>query len=296
MADIINIAAKKVAEGLIFGEGIRWTGSCIVLSDMAGRRVVKVDPASGQLETLYTCEGDNRPNGLVVLEDGSLFILSMMDRKILKLSRGEVSIHADLSSLATGYLGDVVMDCRGNLYVDDTGARVFHGEAPAPIGRVILVRPNGHISILLENLGFPNGITIAPDGKTLYLVESFLGAVHAYDIAEDGGLSGRRLHAKAEGKFFDGMVGDDEGGVWPCVVSGSEILRFDAAGHVTHRIFTPGVSPVTCTVGGANGKTMFIAGYAEIGDKSIFEEIAAGRLQTSIWEAEVPFSSRNARP
>ncbi|MGH8598860.1 MAG: SMP-30/gluconolactonase/LRE family protein, partial [Gammaproteobacteria bacterium] len=58
-----EIIARKVAGGLLFGEGIRWTGSAIVLSDMLGRRVVQVDPGSGTVTTLV--EVENQPNGLI---------------------------------------------------------------------------------------------------------------------------------------------------------------------------------------------------------------------------------------
>lgn len=299
MGEIVKISAEKVAEGLIFGEGIRWTGSHVVLSDMAGQRVVKVDPSSGKVETIYAFEGDNRPNGLVCLDDGSLLIMSMFDSKILKYKDGAVSEYADLSSVTTGYLGDVVMDTKGNLYVDDVGIRPFHGETLAPTGRVILVKSNGEISILLENLNFPNGISITPDGKTLYLVETFVGdhgELYAYDIEDDGTLSSRRFHAKVEGHKLDGMGIDDEGGAWLCVLTGSQIPRFDTSGKLTHEISMPGMNPVACTIGGEDGKTMFITGIDDIGDKNIMDEIKYKRAKTSIWKAKVPFTNAKGRP
>ncbi|MFH0730052.1 MAG: SMP-30/gluconolactonase/LRE family protein [Pseudomonadota bacterium] len=294
MGEIEKISAEKVAEGLIFGEGIRWTGSEVVLSDMAGQRVVKVYPSNGKVETLYVLEGDNCPNGLVCLDDGSLLIMCMFDRKIIKFKEGVVSEYADLSKVTTGYLGDVVMDAQGNLYVDDVGIRPFHGEALAPIGRVILVKTNGEISVVLENLDFPNGITISPDGKTLYLVESF--ELHAYDIEKDCSLSGGRFHSKVEGHKLDGMGIDDESGVWLNVTTGNQIVRFDKSGVMTHEISLPGIAPIACTIGGEDGKTMFITGFDEIGDKNIFDEIKYKRLKTSIWKAKVPFTNAKGRP
>ena len=65
-----EIIARKVASGLLFGEGIRWTGRAIVLSDMLGKRVVQVDPLAGTVTTLVEIE--NQPNGLIVRADGSL--------------------------------------------------------------------------------------------------------------------------------------------------------------------------------------------------------------------------------
>ena len=294
MANYIEITAEKITDGLIFGEGIRWNGSEIVLSDMIGKRVVKIDPSSGGIETVL--EVENQPNGLVCLEDGSLLILSMFDNKVLKLKDGDVSVYADLSHVATGYMGDAVMDTQGNLYVDDVGSRVFHGEPPGPNGRVILVRPNGEISVVLENLAFPNGITISPDGKKFYLNESFKGSVFVYDIEADGGLSGRRL--LAELGPVDGMAIDDEGGIWPCLVSGNDIVRLDVDGNVTHKITIPGMNPVSNIIGGPDGKTMYITVKDETKEgEEPFEKIVKGLTKTSIWKASVPFAKiGNARP
>jgi sugar lactone lactonase YvrE len=134
MAEVITIFAEKIATGLIFGEGIRWTGSDVVLSDMAGRRVVKLDSGSGDIEKLYAFEGDNRPNGLVCPDDGSILILSMIDRKILRFKDGEVSVYADLSKVATGYLGDVVMDFRGTSMLTMWAPECCIGSSRRPSG------------------------------------------------------------------------------------------------------------------------------------------------------------------
>ncbi|MBW2367186.1 MAG: SMP-30/gluconolactonase/LRE family protein [Deltaproteobacteria bacterium] len=302
MSEVVTITAKKIADGYVFGEGIRWTGSDVVLSDMIGQRVITVDSASGGVETLYALEGDNRPNGLVCMDDGSLLILSMFEKKILRLKEGEVSIYADLSEVVIGYLGDVVMDTRGNLYVDDVGVRPFHGEAMASKGRIIFVKPNGDVSILLENLGFPNGITISPDGKTLYLAETLLAAVHAYDIADDGSLNGRRLHVSLgdlypDGKgWVDGMGIDDDEGIWVCLVNSNEVERFNKAGELTHRVNLPGINPVACTIGGPDGKTLYITGTIHVEGTDHLEELVAGRVRSTVWEAKVPFSNAKARP
>ncbi|MGR9092062.1 MAG: SMP-30/gluconolactonase/LRE family protein, partial [Gammaproteobacteria bacterium] len=99
-----EIIAHRIASGLVFGEGIRWYGASIVLSDMLGKRVVNVDVTSGEVTTVV--EIDTQPNGLIVRDDGSLLINSMFDCKLLEFNAGKLSTYADLSSIATGYLGD----------------------------------------------------------------------------------------------------------------------------------------------------------------------------------------------
>ena len=297
---IEELRAEKITEGLVFGEGIRWARDAIVLSDMIGRRVVQVDPASGEIQTLL--EVENQPNGLVCMDDGAILVLSMFDRKILRLQDGDVEVYADLAEVTTGYLGDVVMSSDGSLYVDDIGSRVFHGEPPGKSGRLVRVAPDGEISLPLENLSFPNGVTISADGRRLYLVETMAkletlsSAINVYEIDPDGQLAeGKRL-PELPGKLFDGMSMDDEDGLWPCAPNAHEVLRLDRNGDITHRIAMPGFDPISCTIGGPDGRTMYITGIEDIGDKNMFEEMKAARVRTSIWKVSVPFGAERARP
>lgn len=271
----ISIDARKVADGLIFGEGIRWLGDRIVLSDMIGKRVVSVDPATAEVATLL--DVPEQPNGLVVTEAGDLLVLSMFDRKILKRAAdGTVSELFDLSHIATGYLGDVVQDAQGNLYVDDVGSRVLHGEPPAANGRVIRISTDGRIKEVLTGAGFPNGIVISADGKRLYLSQSLKQpyTIFAYDIADDGSLSGERPFVSPPAPT-DGMGIDDDDGVWCCVAAGDAgVYRYSRDGTLTHIIRIPDCEPIACSIGGPDGRTMAITGIKALHGKNILRKCA----------------------
>ncbi|RJF90274.1 SMP-30/gluconolactonase/LRE family protein [Sphingomonas cavernae] len=290
------LTARRIAEGLLFGEGIRWRGDEIVLSDMIGERVVAVDPASGAIRTLF--DQGIRTNGLVVLDDGSILVLSMYDTKVLKLAPdGAVETYADLSGVATGYLGDVVMHASGDLYVDDVGVRPFHGEPLKQIGRVILVKPDGSLSPVLENLSFPNGIVISADGRTLFLVQSFLSppSITAFNIRADGSLGDPRPFATAE-SLIDGLTADDAGGIWACVPHENEIRRFDSGGEITHRVLFGNYEPIACTIGGPNGTVMAVTAIKSLEGRNIFEEMQAKKVRADIFTVDVPFANRLSRP
>ena len=72
-----------------------------------------------------------------------------------------------------------------------------------------------------EDLAFPNGMVVTPDGRTLIVAESFNGRITAFDIASDGSLSNRRLWAQLEGQGGDGICLDSEGAVWVAAVCAS---------------------------------------------------------------------------
>ena len=289
-----EVIARKLATGLLFGEGIRWTGAAIVLSDMLARRVVRVDVETGAVTTVL--EVDNQPNGLIALGDGGLLINSMFDCKLLHFANGEVSEYCDLSALATGYLGDIVDDGRGGYYVDDVGARVLHGEKPAP-GRLIYVAPDRSAKVVKDQLAFANGVVISPDGQRLYLAETMISAIKVYDIGQDGALGEGRVFADFTGvSRIDGMTMDSEEGCWACLLDTDRVVRVGADGAQTHAIVIPGGEPIACTIGGANGRQMFITAIEALGGKNIFAEMMAGRVRANVWTVEAPYAKGGARP
>lgn len=289
-----EIMAVKLAGGLLFGEGIRWTGSAIVLSDMLGQRVVRVDPESGNVTTLV--EVENQPNGLIVRPDGSLLINSMFDRKLLAFAAGELSEYCDLSALATGYLGDIVDDFHGGYYVDDVGARVLHGEKPAP-GRLIYVAPDRSTKIVKEGLAFANGIVISPDGQRLYLAETMTSSIKVYDIGSDGDLGEGRMFADFTGvSRIDGMTMDQDEGCWACLLDSDRVVRVSRDGAQTHAMVIPGGEPIACTLGGKDGRQMFVTAIESLAGKNIFAEMMAKRVRANVWTAEAPFAKGTARP
>ena len=289
-----EIIARKLATGLLFGEGIRWTGRMIVLSDMLGRRVVQVDPVSGTVTTL--AEIENQPNGLIALANGDLLINSMFDCKLLRLCGGVLSEYCDLSALATGYLGDIVDDGKGGYYVDDVGARVLHGEKPAP-GRLIYVAPDRRVRVVKDQLAFANGVVISPDGRRLYLAETMISAIKTYDIGADGALGEGKLFADFSGTSrIDGLTMDGEEGCWACLLDSDRVVRVSRDGTRTHAVIVPDSEPIACTIGGVTGNQLFVTAIESLGGKNIFEEMMAKRVRANVWTATIPFGKGNARP
>ncbi|MGC1677700.1 MAG: SMP-30/gluconolactonase/LRE family protein, partial [Candidatus Binataceae bacterium] len=277
--------AERVAGGFLFGEGLRAIGDHLVFSDMIGKKVLEFNPKTRSLETLF--EIPQQPNGLGVLPDGRIVITSMFDAKLYVANGRELAEYADLSSIVTGYLGDVVGDAQGRLYVDDIGARVFHGETPAQKkGRLIRVDGPGRFKVVLENLLFPNGLVISPDGQMLYLAETMTGRIVQCRISIDGDLSEPRPFV---GLTTDGMTGDRAGGVWACCPIGDEgVLRYDSAGRLTARVATPGGQPVACALAGAEQDELWIVGFKTLpAGANLFDAMRNCETKGILWRAKI---------
>jgi len=245
---------QLLLDGLIFPEGPRWHDGRLWFSDMHAHEVVAVDE-SGRRETIVEVPGS--PSGLGWLPDGRLLVVSMQDRRLLRLEDGRLVEHADLSRLAPFHCNDMVVDARGRAYVGNFGFDLHGGAKFAPTC-LVLVTEDGRAQIVAERLAFPNGTVITPDGATLIIAESFGKALTAFDIAADGSLANRRTWAPLS--FTpDGIALDADGYVWSAsALAPGGFVRVAPGGAVDASIDLEGRTGFACALGGADRRTLFM--------------------------------------
>ena len=227
------MTARILVDGLCFGEGPRWHDGELWLSDMHARQVLKVS-AQGNKEVVVTLNDDD-PSGLGWLPDGDLLIVGMTKRQVLRFDGTDLHVHADLSGLASWYCNDMVVDGEGRAYVGNFGFDLHNRAKPRP-AELIRVDPDGRASVENDELMFPNGAVITPDGSTLIVGESFGGRLTAFDIAIDGSLGNKRTWAELpEGAVPDGICLDSQGGIWSASPTSNECIRQIEGSEVTHR-------------------------------------------------------------
>lgn len=244
---------EALLSGLAFGEGPRWRDDRLWFSDMHRDRVQTVDLA-GNVETIV--EVPQRPSGLGWLPDGRLLVVSMVDRKLLRLDDDGLTEVADLTPHATWHCNDMVVDAQGRAYVGNFGWDIEASQDPVPT-TLVMVTPEGETRVVARDLIFPNGTVITPDGKTMILGETFAARLSAFDIHDDGTLSERRDWATLEGCVPDGICLDEEGAVWlACPMSG-QVVRVREGGEVTDRIPVETLA-FACMLGGPQRRHLFI--------------------------------------
>jgi sugar lactone lactonase YvrE len=244
---------RTLLEGLRFPEGPRWHDGAFYFSDMHAGQVLRIS-ADGKAETV--AEVPNDPSGIGWLPDGRMLVVSMKDRRLLRQEPDGLVEVADLSSVATWHCNDMVVDAAGRAYVGNFGFDLHAGGAPRKAA-MALVHPDGRIETAAEDLSFPNGTVITPDGKTLIVGESFGGCLTAFDIDADGRLSNRRLWAQLEGAVPDGICLDADGGIWVASPVSASLLRVLEGGEVTDRIAVE-TQAFACMLGGEDGRTLHI--------------------------------------
>jgi sugar lactone lactonase YvrE len=260
-----------VLDGLAFPEGPRWHEDRLWFSDMHAHRVLALDLASGAAETIV--EVPACPSGLGWLPDGTLLVVSMEDRSLMRYDGERLRLHADLSPWATFHCNDMVVDGLGRAYVGNFGFDLHSRADPAP-AVMVRVDPDGAASPVADDLQFPNGTVITPDGRTLVVGESWGGRLTAFDVADDGSLSNRRVWAQLDGAVPDGICLDAEGAIWVASPLSNEVLRVREGGEVTDRVALDR-GAFACMLGGT---TLYVC-TAQSSDPVESAHLRSGRIE-----------------
>jgi sugar lactone lactonase YvrE len=271
---------QVLLDGLCFPEGPRWHDGELWFSDMHGH-AVKAVGLDGAARTIV--EVPAAPSGLGWLPDGRLLVVSMEDRRLLRLDPGGLTEVADLRRFATFHCNDMVVDAHGRAYVGNFGFDLHGGATPVPTV-LTLVLPTGEARIAADDLLFPNGTVITPDGRTLIVGESFGPRLTAFDILPDGSLTNRRIWATLERAVPDGICLDAEGAIWIASPISAEVLRVVEGGAITHRV-PISTQAFACMLGGPQRRHLFVC-TAGTSDPALCRERRDGRIE--VIEVDVP--------
>ena len=240
---------------LLTGRGLvespRWHGDRLYFSDWSAGEVVAADLA-GRSEVIARVE--SLPLCTAWLPDGRLVIVSSAEGRLLRREPdGSLVTHADLGK--PGW-NDIVADGRGNIYVNGAGFNPMTGEEFRP-GSVVLVRPDGSVRPVADDIAFPNGMAVTADGSTLIVADSYRHQLAGFRIGEDGGLSGRLVWAELGQGTPDGICTDAEDAVWYADVPNRRCVRVAEGGQVLQALELDR-GGFACALGGPGRTTLFI--------------------------------------
>ncbi|KAF2168918.1 hypothetical protein M409DRAFT_20930 [Zasmidium cellare ATCC 36951] len=284
--DAVTIPSKHFADGLIFGESPRYKNGTLYVSDMLKRCVYNVDQ-DGYRKTLI--ESPHSMNGSGFLPDGTFVYSSFFEQKLYTHKDGTSSLYADVSHLMTGYCGDMEIDHEGYIYLDDIGCQPWHGDLTS-LGRLIVVKPDRTSYVAAEDIHFSNGLVLDRKRTTLYIAESSSKYLTAFDVPSPGRLENRRTvfksdDPKSDDDAIDGICIDSEDGIWFCFIHQGVVVRRSAEGRFTHIVRT-GDMPTACTLGGDDGRTLYIVVNAKPDGSELFaamgEKLTHGVVQTAV--------------
>ncbi|MFB9236620.1 SMP-30/gluconolactonase/LRE family protein [Plantactinospora siamensis] len=259
-------------------ESPRWHGDRLYVSDWSSGEVLAVDLAGrpevvARVASLPLCTAWDPDDRLVLVD-------SPAGRLLRREPDGTLARHAELGR--PGW-NDIVIDGRGNAYVNRVGFDMMSGAEFRP-GSVALVGRDGAVRDVADDIAFPNGMAVTADNATLIVADSYRNELVAFDMADDGALSGRRVWAGLGDAAPDGICVDAEGAVWYADVPHQRCVRVAEGGRVIRTVEVDR-GCFACVLGGPGGTTLFITAATWRG---VPEMVPAGTGRLLAVEVDVP--------
>src|ERR1700754_346507 len=206
-----------VIDGLGFPESTRWHDGRIWLCNWGAGEVLAVT-GDGSREVVAQVSPRTLPFSIDWLADGRLLIIDGPQKQLLAQAvDGTLELVADLSDRGAGPFNEMVVSATGNIYVN------------GGTGSVVCVGPDGSVREATDGLRWPNGMALLDEERTLVVADSHAQHLLAFDVGDDGLLSGRRVWAELE-HAPDGICTDSDGAVWVASVPGRHCIRVAEGG------------------------------------------------------------------
>jgi gluconolactonase len=252
---LFSSSVEQLASGCRWAEGPVWFGDgrFLLFSDIPNNRIVRWDETTGQASTFR--QPSNFSNGLVRDRHGRLLACEHLTRRITRTEYdGSITVMADgFDGKRLNSPNDIVCQSDGAIWFTDPSFGIsghWEGDkAPMELPHAVyrIDGSNGRIMQVVSDLDGPNGLAFSPDERVIYIVESRAvptRKIWAYDVSAAGALSGKRLHADADGPgAFDGIKCDEDGNLW-CGFGSNGAADAVAAELDGVRVFNPQGRPI----------------------------------------------------
>jgi len=262
---------------LVFPESPRWHDDRLWIADWGAQEMLTVD-LQGQSDVI--AHVPSFPFSIDWLPDGRLLIVSASDEQLLRRERdGSMMVHANLIGLADHPWNEIVVDARGNAYINNIGFDFPEGEFAT--GIIAVVTPDGTARQVADDVAFPNGMVVTPDNATLIVAESYGSRLTAFDITPDGSLANRRVWVDLNGGAPDGICLDAEGAIWYGDVPNKCCVRVREGGEVLQTIELDR-GCFACMLGGEGKQTLFLIANEWSGPESMAAGAAMGQVLATL--------------
>ncbi|MGA2183061.1 MAG: SMP-30/gluconolactonase/LRE family protein [Bryobacteraceae bacterium] len=252
--DLDNIHIDRVATGFIYVEGPAWSrDGYLVVSDIPNNEIWRWQP--GQKRELMR-PNSNGANGNAFDAQGRLYTCEAHARRVVRTEKnGRVEVIADKwQGKRLNEPNDIVVRRDGHAWFTDPAFGPANDRRELDFYGVYHIAPKGGLEVIAKPTGRPNGIALAPDGRTLYVTNSDERNVRAYDIARNGVASNERILVSGIEGVPDGIKVDEKGNLY---VAAKKLYIFSPGGQPVGAVEFD-ETPSNCAFGGPEMDLLFV--------------------------------------
>jgi gluconolactonase len=258
--DFSDIMIEKVAANSRFTEGPVWSREGYLLfSDVPNNRVIRFTPGHG-IATFR--DNTNGANGNAYDKDGRLYTCESRTRRVMRQEKDGA-----WKVLAENYQGkrfnapnDIIVRRDGHVWFTDPafGEQADHVELG--FYGIYHINPKGEVDLVAKPKGRPNGITLSPNGRILYVANSDERSVYAYDVDGQGRATNERVLIKDIEGPPDGLRVDEKGNIY---VTCTHLMIYSALGKLIKKIEMP-ETPSNCAFGDPDFQTLYVTARTSV--------------------------------
>ena len=250
---------RVFATDFMFPEGPAFDGDGNLYIADSQRNAIPVVNPDGKGSIFVETEGG--PNGCAFHRHGDLYVAEPAGKRVIRVSpTGQMHVVVDEFE-GQPFLApnDITFDLQGRAYFSDPGdSNVAH-----PYGRVFRIDPDGSLTLLVQQMAYPNGLAITPDGQHLVVSETFSELLHKFVLDEGGNVVGRDEFAyvgtgRAGEVGPDGMAFDDAGYLYVAIFGGGVVSVVEPGGDVVEKLSVGGLRPTNVAFGGPERRTLYV--------------------------------------
>jgi gluconolactonase len=255
-----ELQVEKVAHGFSFTEGPVWSrDGYLLFSDIPAGKIIK---RSQNGDTEVYRDASNGAAGNAFDAQGRLYTCETHARRVTRTDKkGRIEVLADKwDGKRLNAPNDIVVSKSGHAYFTDPAFGNQQDSRELDFYGVYHISPKGGLSLIARPAGRPNGITLSPNGRVLYVANSDERNIRAYDVDRDGEVSNERVAVPHINGIPDGIRTDDKGNLY---VAAKGIAIYSPEGKLLSTI-PVAETPSNCAFGDSDLQTLYITARTSV--------------------------------
>jgi gluconolactonase len=250
-----DIRVEKVGAGYTSTEGPAWSpDNYLIFSDVPANKIWKMAP--GEKQPILVRENSGGASGNAFDAKGALYTCETRGRRVIKMDKtGKIEVLADQwEGKKLNAPNDITVRRDGHAYFTDPAFGSQADTRELDFFGIYHVAPKVPLELVAKTKGRPNGITLSPNGKTLYVANTDERAIYAYDLDSKGHASNERVFISKINGAPDGLRADEKGNLY---VAANNLDIYSPEGKLVHTVELS-EPPKNCTFGDGDYQTLYI--------------------------------------
>jgi gluconolactonase len=253
--DLDDLKVEKVAVGLRFTEGPAWSPEGFLLfSDTVTNQIHKFVPGKG---VSNFADRPGGPIGLAYDTQSRLYTCEFRERRVTRTDKkGKSEMLAErFEGKRFNAPNDIVVRHDNHVYFTDPAFGDQSDHRELDFYGVFHITPKGELEAIARLKTRPNGVTLSPGGKILYVADSDARLIRAWDLDnKTGAASNARVLVDKIPGVPGGIRTDEKGDVW---VAAKCVYRYSPQG-VLSKTIELGETPSNLSFGDVDYETLFV--------------------------------------